>query len=92
MRSTNINFKRGILFIVYNATCWQENVRRSTHVFYIWNLFSNSFPLLLLLDRFRQLLLCTLIGRGRGRAREKRREKRVRGDGFWDSIPWLRWK
>ena len=24
MRSTNINFKRGILFFVYNATCWLE--------------------------------------------------------------------
>ena len=79
MRSTNINFKRGILFFVYNATCWLENVRRSTYVFCIWNLFSNSLPLLLLLDRFRQLLLSPLIGqRERESEREKEREKSER--------------
>ena len=72
MRSTNINFKRGILFFVFNTTCWLENVRRSTRVFSVWNLFSNC------------LLFCSWVvfgncyylrWLGRGRAREKRREK-----------------
>ena len=28
----------------------------------------------------------------RERKGERRKERRVRGDGFWDSIPWPRWK
>ena len=28
----------------------------------------------------------------RERKGERREERRVRGDGFWDSIPWPRWK
>ena len=28
----------------------------------------------------------------RERKGERREERRLRGDGFWDSIPWLRWK
>ena len=71
MRSTNINFERGILFFVYNATCWLENVRQSTRVFSVWNLFSNCF-----LGRLRQLLLSPLIGQ---RERESEREKEREG-------------
>ena len=94
MRSTNINFKRGILFFVYDAMCLLENVRRSTRVFSVWNLFSNC------------LLFCLGSSSGtanisadwpegegkRERKGERREERRVRGDGFWDSIPWPRWK
>ena len=73
MRSTNINFKRGILFFVYNATCWLENVRRSTRVFNVWNLFSNSSSSVL--GRLRQLLLSPLIGQRESESeREKERE------------------
>ena len=75
MRSTNINFKRGILFFVYNATCWLENVWQSTHVFCIWNLFSNCL-LFCSLGRLRQLLLSLLIGQ---RERESEREKEREG-------------
>ena len=82
MRSTNINFKRGILFFVYSATCWLENVRRSTRVFSIWNLFSNSTISADWAEGQRE----------RERKGERRKERRVRGDGFWDSIPWPRWK
>ena len=28
----------------------------------------------------------------RKRKGERRKERRVRGDGFWDNIPWPRWK
>ena len=95
MRSTNINFKIGILFFVYNATCWLENVRRSTRVFSVLESLK-QLPPLLFLGRLRQLLLSPLIGqRARESEREKgerREERRVRGDGFWDSIPWPRWK
>ena len=28
----------------------------------------------------------------RERKGERRKERRVRADGFWDSIPWPRWK
>ena len=28
----------------------------------------------------------------RERKGERREERRVRGDGFWDNIPWPRWK
>ena len=73
MGSTNINFKRGILFFVYNAPCWLENVQRSACVFSIWSLFSNWLPLLLLLGCVRQLLLSPLIGQ-RESEREKERE------------------
>ena len=94
MRSTNINFKRGILFFVYNATCWLENVRRSTRVFRVWNLFSNC----LLFSLGSSSATATIPadwpeGEGeRERKGERREERRVRGDGFWDSIPWPRWK
>ena len=95
MRSTNINFKRGILFFVYNATCWPENGPAvNTRVLYLESL--QQLPPLLFLGRLRQLLLSPLIGqreRESERENERRREKRrVRGDGFWDSIPWPRWK
>ena len=70
-----LTLKEEFLFFVYSATCWLENVRRSTRVFSIWNLFSNWLSLLLLLDRFRQLYYLRWLGRGRARAREKRREK-----------------
>ena len=33
MRSTNINFKRGILFFVYNATCWLEKCPEIRSIF-----------------------------------------------------------
>ena len=75
MRSTNINFKRGILFFVYNATCWLENVRRSTRVFSFWNLFSNCL-LFCSWVVFWQLLLSSLIGQ---RERESEREKEREG-------------
>ena len=74
MRSTNINFKRGILFFVYNATCWLENVQRSTHVFCIWNLFSNCF-LFCSWVVFGNCYYLRWLARGRGRAREKKREE-----------------
>ena len=51
MRSTNINFKIGILFFVYNATCWLENVRRSTRMFRISSATASSS----VLGRLRQL-------------------------------------
>ena len=73
MRSTNINFKRGILFFVYNATCWLENVRRSTRVFSVWNLFSNC--LLFCLGSFSATATIPADWPEGGRAREKRREK-----------------
>ena len=39
MRSTNINFKRGILFFVYNATCWLEKCPAvNTRVLYLESL------------------------------------------------------
>ena len=58
----------------YNATCWLENVRRSTRVFSVWNLFSNSSSSVL--GRLRQLLLSPLIGQ---RERESDREKEREG-------------
>ena len=85
MRSTNINFKRGILFFVYNATCWLENVRRSTRVASSSVLGSSSATATIPAD--------WPEGEGkRERKGERREERRVRGDGFWDSIPWPRWK
>ena len=96
MRSTNINFKRGILFFVYNATCWLEKCPAvNTSVLYLESL--QQLPPLLFLGRLRQLLLSLLIGqrereRERERKGERREERRVRVDGFWDSIPWPRWK
>ena len=63
MRSTNINFKRGILFFVYNATCWPEKCPAvNTRVLY--------------LESFQQLLLSPLIGQ---RERESEREKEREG-------------
>ena len=94
MRSTNINFKRGILFFVYNATCWLENVWRSTRVFSVWNLFSNCF-LFCLGSSSATATISADWPEGEGkqeRKGERREERRVRGDGFWDSIPWSRWK
>ena len=94
MRSTNINFKRGILFSVYNATCWLENVRRSTRVFSVWNLFSNCF-LFCLGSSSATATISADWPEGEGkreRKGERGEERRVRGDGFWDSIPWPRWK
>ena len=92
MRSTNINFKIGILFLVYNATCGLENVRRSTRVFGVWNLFSNC--LLFCLGSFSATATISADWPEGERERkgESREERRVRGDGFWDSIPWPRWK
>ena len=94
MRSTNINFKRGILFFVYNATCWLENVRRSTRVFSVWNLFSNCLLFCLGSSSATATIPANWPeGEGeRERKGERRKERRVRGDGFWDSIPWPRWK
>ena len=94
MRSTNINFKRGILFFVYNATCWLENVRRSTRVFSVWNLFSDCL-LFCLGSPSATATISADCPEGEGereRKGERRKERRVRGDGFWDSIPWPRWK
>ena len=39
MRSTNINFKKVILFFVYNGTCWLEKCPAvNTHVLYLESL------------------------------------------------------
>ena len=92
MRSTNINFKRGILFFVYNAACWLENVRRSTRVFSVWNLFSNCLLFCLGSSSATATISADWPLRERERKGERREERRVRGDGFWDSIPWPRWK
>ena len=84
MRSTNINFKRGILFFVYNATCWLEKCPVvNTSVLYLDSL--QQLPPLLFLGRLRQLLLSLLIGqREREREREKRREKgREKSESRW---------
>ena len=94
MRSTNINFKIGILFFVYNAKCWLENVRRSTRVFSVWYLFSNCL-LFCLGSSSATATISADWPEGEGereRKGERREERRVRGDGFWDSIPWPRWK
>ncbi len=92
MRSTNINFKIGILFFIYNATCWLENVRRSTRVFSVWNLFGNCL-LFCLGSSSATATIPADWPEGEGeRKGERRKERRVRGDGFWDSIPWPRWE
>ena len=92
MRSTNINFKRGILFFVYNATCWLENVRRSTRVFSVWNLFSNRLLFCLGSSSATATIPADWPEGEQERKGERRKERRVRGDGFRDSIPWPRWK
>ena len=68
-----MNFKRGILFFVYNTKCWLENVRRSTRVFSVWNLFSNCL-LFCSWVVFGNCYYLRWLARGRGKAREKERE------------------
>ena len=74
MRSTNINFKRGILFFRYNATCWLEKCPAvNTRVLYLESL--QQLPPLLFLGHLRQLLLSLLIGQRKSESeREKERE------------------
>ena len=73
MRSTNINFKRGILFFVYNATCWLEKCPAvNTRVLYLDSL--QQLPPLLFLGRLRQLLSPLIGQRERESEREKERE------------------
>ena len=75
MRSTNINFKRGILFFVYNATCWLEKCPAvNTRVLYLESL-QQLLPLLFL-GRLRQPLLSPLIGQ---KERESERKKEREG-------------
>ena len=66
------NFKRGILFFVYNVTCWLEKCPAvNTRVLYLESL--QQLPPLLFLGRLRQLLLSPLIDQ-RESEREKERE------------------
>ena len=83
MRSTNINFKRGILFFVYNATCWLEKCPAvNIRVLYLESL-QQLLPLLFL-GRLRQLLLSPMIGqRERESEREKREKEREKSERRW---------